>query len=95
MSAAQAMEGVSTCVSTLLVLTSVSVGVDIHCPAMAEIAMVIPEEKLFSCLMHYIFRIFFLLRKFTESEFIAYNFPSQRFLTLKVTIFSFCEWSTF
>ena len=40
MSAAQAMEGVSTRVSTLLVLTSVSVEVDTHCPAIGSPALV-------------------------------------------------------
>ena len=40
MSAAQTMEGVSTRVSTLLVLTSVSVGVDTHCLAMINLVMV-------------------------------------------------------
>ena len=40
MSAAQAMEGVSTRVSTLLVLTSVSVGVDTHSPAITEAVLV-------------------------------------------------------
>ena len=35
MSAAQTMEGVSTRVSTQLVLTSVSVGVDMHYPSMS------------------------------------------------------------
>ena len=40
MSAAQAMEGVSTRVSTLLVLTSVSVEVDIHFPAIEEAVLV-------------------------------------------------------
>ena len=40
MSAAQAMEGVSTRVSTLLVLTSVSVEVDTHSPAIGIPALV-------------------------------------------------------
>ena len=40
MTAAQAMEGVSTRVSTLLVITSVSVEVDTHCPAIINLAMV-------------------------------------------------------
>ena len=40
MSAAQAMEGVSTRVSTLLVLTSVSVEVDIHYLAIRRLVMV-------------------------------------------------------
>ena len=45
MSAAQTMEGVSTRVSTLLVLTSVSVEVDTHSPAMEEIAKVYPPKS--------------------------------------------------
>ena len=40
MSAAQAVEGVSTRVSTLLVLTSVSVEMDTHCPAIINLVMV-------------------------------------------------------
>ena len=40
LSAAQAMEGVSTRVSTLLVLTSVSVEVDTHCPAIKGAVLV-------------------------------------------------------
>ena len=40
MSAAQTMEGVNTRVSTLLVLTSVSVEVDTHCPAITNHVMV-------------------------------------------------------
>ena len=93
MSAAQTMEGVSTRVSTLLVLTSVSVEVDTCCLAMTEIAMVFPEEKLYySCLMHhmvYNFHGFTFLQKSTKSKFtiFAFNFLSQRFLTLQFTIF--------
>ena len=47
MSAAQAMEGVSTRVSTLLVLTSVSVEVDTHCPAIGSPAQVSRRVVLF------------------------------------------------
>ena len=40
MSVTQTMEGVSTRVSTLLVLTSVSVDVDTHSPAIGEPALI-------------------------------------------------------
>ena len=68
MSAAQAMEGVSTRVSTLLVLTSVSVEVDIHCPAIGSPALVS-------------WIVFFLQFKYAISTNVLYN--SIFCLTLK------------
>ena len=52
MSAAQTMEGVSTRVSTQLVLTSVRVEVDIHSPAIVDLVMVCSYITCTQLLLH-------------------------------------------